>query len=208
MLTRGPYLTMGHFSNQSTIVWRTDRPSDHWVEYGLTPAYGRLAGANASVIQHEVTLTNLLPGRTYYYRISSGGRAHAACEFRSGKTPGMPLRVALMADHRSGAGGPIAAVLESVKPDLILDGGDLMDYCDLGLLDSQFFSVFAGALRQSPLYWSPGNHEGAGCAPCLEAFGLLPEDHQSYSIAGSARESSGRNGHRPRLPVSVGWSAG
>jgi hypothetical protein len=90
--------------------------------------------------------------------------------------------VAWVADLRGGGGGPIAAVLKSYKPDLILDAGDLMGWCSFSGLDAEFFSVFGGVLRQCPLYWSPGNHEGSGCEPCLEAFGMLPEDHQSYSI--------------------------
>ncbi|MBI5385133.1 MAG: metallophosphoesterase family protein [Verrucomicrobia bacterium] len=181
-LVRGPYIMMGHFTNQSTIVWGTDVASDSWVEYGLTTAYDLVVGADEEVTQHSVTLTNLLPGRTYYYRVISEGQVLAVAEFRSGKAPGAPLRVAWIADHRGGGGGPIAAVLESCKPDLILDAGDLMDWCNTEYLDWQFLNVFRGAMSQSPLYWSPGNHEGNGCGPCLEAFAALPEDHQSYSI--------------------------
>ena len=181
-LTRGPYIMMGHYTNRSTIVWRTDVETDSWVEFGLTSAYGWAAGSSDPVQQHEVTLTGLLPGRTYHYRVRSGGQVLAAAEFRSGKLPGMPVRIAWTADHRSGMGGPIAAVIRSYKPDLVLDAGDLMSWCDLGLLDADFFSVFDGVLRQSSFYWTPGNHEGSGCDPCLEAFDLLPEDHQSYSI--------------------------
>ncbi len=181
-LTRGPYIMMGHFTNRSTIVWRTDTLTDSWVEYGLTSAYGLAAGSVRAVQRHEVTLTNLLPGRVYHYRVRSGGSALAAAEFRSGKLPGMPIRVAWTADHRDGMGGPIAAVIKACKPDLILDAGDLMGWCDFWALDADFFSVFRGALSQSPFYWTPGNHEASGCEPCLEAFDLLPEDHQSYSI--------------------------
>ncbi len=181
-LTRGPYLMMGHFTNRSTIVWRTDAPTDSWVEYGLSSAYGLAAGSPEPVFQHEVALTNLSPGQTYHYRVRSGGRVLASAVFRSGKSPGTPVRIAWIADHRSGAGGPIAEAMRSYKPDLVLDAGDLSDWCDEGLLDSQFFSAFGGLMSQCPLYWSPGNHEGSGCPPCIEAFGLLPEDHQSYSI--------------------------
>lgn len=181
-LTRGPYIMMGHETNRSTLVWRTDVAADGWVEYGLTSAYGFAQGSAELRQQHEVTLTNLVPGQTYHYRIRSGGAVLATAEFRSAKPPGTPVRIAWTADHRSGQGGPIAAVIQACKPDLILDAGDLMGWCNLPGLDAEFFSVFGVALRQTPFYWTPGNHEGGGCAPCLEAFGLLPEDHQSYSI--------------------------
>jgi hypothetical protein len=173
---------MGHETNRSTIVWRTDLAADSWVEYGLTSAYGFALGSSEFRQQHEVTLANLLPGQTYHYRIRSGGQVLATAEFRSAKLPGMPVRIAWTADHRGGMGAPIAAVIQACKPDLILDAGDLMGWCDVGRLDAEFFSVFGGVLRQSPFYWTPGNHEGGGCAPSLEAFDLLPEDHQSYSI--------------------------
>jgi hypothetical protein len=182
VLACAPYIMMGHFTNHSTLVWRTDVPSDSWVDYGLTTAYGMAAGDDAQVLLHEVTVTDLQPGQTYHYRVRSGGVELAASSFRSGKAPGQPIRVGLMADHRSGSGGPTAAMMESVKPDLILDAGDLADWCSLELLDTQFFNVFAGVLGQCPFYWSPGNHEGDGCAPYLRVFGALPDDHQSYSI--------------------------
>lgn len=181
-LTRGPYIMMGHQPGQSTIVWRTEPAADSWVEYGLTSAYGFVVGSVSLVQQHEVTLMHLLPGRTYHYRIRSAGQVLAAAEFRSAKSPGTPVRIAWLADHRGGTAGPLAEVIKSYKPDLMLDAGDLMDWCNEGVLDVQFFSVFAPVMRQSPLYWTPGNHEYTGCAPCLEAFDLLPEDHQSYSI--------------------------
>ena len=181
-LTRGPYVMMAHVPHQSTLVWRTDPPSDGWVEYGLTTAYGLAAGAPVALPQHEVTLTGLESGRSYHYRIRSGGRVLATAEFRSAKPPGTPLRVAWTADHRSGAGGPLANVMKATKPDLILDAGDLMSWCDATRLDEEFFASFGGVLSQSPFYWTPGNHEWSDCEPCLEAFDALPEDHQSYSI--------------------------
>jgi hypothetical protein len=201
-LTRGPYIMMGHFTNRSTIVWRTDLPTDGWVEYGLSSAYGLATGSAAPSLQHEVTLTNLLPGRTYHYRVRSGGETLAADEFRSGKLPGSPVRVAWTCDHRSGAGGPIAAVIKTCKPDLILDGGDLMSWCNAGALDAEFFADFGDTLRQSPFYWTPGNHEGNNCAACLEAFDLLPEDHQSYAIEYGDILAVALNANQPPPP---GW---
>lgn len=181
-VTRGPYITMGHFTNQSTVVWRTDVAMDSWVDYGLSTNYGLTAGSSNLVVQHEVTLTGLEPGQTYFYRLRSGGGSLASAQFRSGKRPGTPMRIAWTGDHQLGAGGPLATALRNCQPDLILHTGDLENYCDFNALDSEFFSVFAGALRESPSYWTPGNHEGTDCAPCLEAFDLLPEDHQSYSF--------------------------
>lgn len=181
-LTRGPYIMMGHFTNQSTVVWRSGVPLDGWVDYGLSTAYGLTAGSSDPVLQHEVTLSGLEPGRTYYYRLRSGGDYLAKAQFRSGKRPGTPMRVAWTGDHQEGGGGALAKVIATCQPDLVLHTGDAVDTCDAARLDAEFFSVFAGVLRESPSYWTPGNHEWTDCGPCLEAFDLLPEDHQSYSI--------------------------
>ena len=50
-----------------TVTWRTDQPSDGWVEYGLTPELGQVATTIAarrrSSAVHQATLTGLLPKR-------------------------------------------------------------------------------------------------------------------------------------------------
>ena len=62
---------------RSAIVsWTTDEPSDSQVEYGPTQSYGSTSGITAeSVTSHSVTLTNLQPGITYYYRVTSKDQA-------------------------------------------------------------------------------------------------------------------------------------
>ena len=177
-LTRGPYIQMGHFTNQTTVVWRTDVSADSWVDYGLTPSYGATVNG-ASSDQHEVTLTGLLPGTNYYYRVRSSGVNLASDVFASGKAPGMPFRIGITGDHRGGGGGGVGSRMATVKPDLILDTGDVTDSCDFNQLDAQFFTKFWQVFRYAPFYWTPGNHEGNNCSYCLNAF-LLPPDERNY----------------------------
>ena len=71
-----PYLQTTVFETMN-IRWVTRRNSYSWVEYGETKKLGSkaekvvdgLVEANNRI--HEITLTNLKPGKTYYYRVCS-----------------------------------------------------------------------------------------------------------------------------------------
>lgn len=62
----------------ATITWLTDVPADSQVEYGLTEAYGT-AGSLDGVLStnHAVVLTDLTPGTTYHFRVTSKDAAGA-----------------------------------------------------------------------------------------------------------------------------------
>jgi hypothetical protein len=58
------------------VSWTTDEPSDSQVEYGPTTAYGFTTNLDASRgISHAQTLTGLVPGTLYYYRVRSRDQA-------------------------------------------------------------------------------------------------------------------------------------
>ena len=180
-LVRGPYIQMGHFTNQAMIVWRTDSSADSAVDYGLTAGYG-LTATGGSGYQHEVTLTGLVPGSTYYYRVRSGGATLASATFRSGKAPGSPVRIGLFSDAHLGGNAAIGNLLALAEPDLLLAIGDMTDDGLYSDLDNNLFSKMGAALASAPLYWTPGNHDVRdGFAACREAF-ALPGDEQSYSF--------------------------
>ena len=55
---------------QSAIVtWKTDREGSSFVEFGTTPALGRVLGQDDFVSEHSVTLLDLEPSTTYHYRV-------------------------------------------------------------------------------------------------------------------------------------------
>ncbi len=59
--------------NSITIEWTTDEPADSVVEYGTTTTYELPPQSdNSLVTNHSITLTNLLAGTTYHYRVKSG----------------------------------------------------------------------------------------------------------------------------------------
>jgi len=54
-----------------TITWETDEDADSAINYGLQPDYGIARIPVADRTEHSVTLDNLEPGRTYYFRVVS-----------------------------------------------------------------------------------------------------------------------------------------
>lgn len=57
--------------NEATITWDTDEDSDSTVNYGLHEDYGIVRVPVADKKQHSITLKDLEPGRTYYFRVVS-----------------------------------------------------------------------------------------------------------------------------------------
>jgi hypothetical protein len=56
----------------AVIQWTTDEDSDSVVEYGTSPgSYTNSESDPAMVTSHSVTLSNLTPSTTYYYRVKS-----------------------------------------------------------------------------------------------------------------------------------------
>lgn len=55
----------------AVISWTTDQPSDSWVDYGETTAYGINASDAVLVTAHTITLNNLSPDKTYHFKVTS-----------------------------------------------------------------------------------------------------------------------------------------
>jgi hypothetical protein len=61
----------GVTDNSLTITWETDKNADSSVNYGLQPDLGVVRNPVPNRRSHSVTLENLEPGRTYYFRVIS-----------------------------------------------------------------------------------------------------------------------------------------
>lgn len=58
-------------STSATITWTTDVPSNSRVDYGLTNSYGQNVTDASYALSHAITLTGLLPGTPYHYKVTS-----------------------------------------------------------------------------------------------------------------------------------------
>lgn len=57
-------------ATKATLAWTTDIASSARVDYGETTAYGQVAARVEPATSHVLTLAELNPGTTYYYRIT------------------------------------------------------------------------------------------------------------------------------------------
>jgi len=72
----------------SQIIWTTNVPANSSVDYGTTTAFGNSTPVDSTmVMSHQVTLSGLAAGTTYYYQVNStdskGNNGHGGNKFKS-----------------------------------------------------------------------------------------------------------------------------
>src|SRR6266478_5941444 len=59
-------------TSTAQIVWTTNVPADSSVDYGTSTSYGSSTPIDSTMVtSHQVTLSGLAAGTTYYYQVSS-----------------------------------------------------------------------------------------------------------------------------------------
>jgi len=172
-VTRGPYLQLPRHDSM-VIRWRTDRATKGIVRWGLTPvtATNRVSHAG-SMLDHVVQLSGLQPDTRYFYAVGSEtnrwltplGNDHS---FVTSPLPGtvQPTRIWVLGDSGTGTTNQTnvrnayQVIHRSHPANLWLMLGDNA-YPDGS--DSQYqravFNMYAGLLRQLPLWPTLGNHD-------------------------------------------------
>lgn len=64
-------VSSGIAGENATISWNTDEPSDSELAYGLDDTYGSSTNDPTDVENHQLTITDLTPGTTYHYQVTS-----------------------------------------------------------------------------------------------------------------------------------------
>src|SRR5260370_5654318 len=72
----------------SQVVWTTNVPADSSVDYGTTTAYGTSTPVDSAMVtSHQMTLSGLAAGTTYYYQVNStdskGNHGHGGNGFKT-----------------------------------------------------------------------------------------------------------------------------
>src|SRR6266852_4250072 len=75
-------------TSSSQVVWTTNVPADSSVDYGTTIAYGTSTPVNSAMVtSHQMTLSGLAAGTTYYYQVNStdskGNHGHGGSGFKT-----------------------------------------------------------------------------------------------------------------------------
>jgi len=194
--TRGPFIQNAS-TNSVQVIWKTFFASDTSVEYGTNASLRMTLSLPVTNNIHAVTLTNLLPGTTYYYRAKSTAGDQTAISpiesFQTLKSAGS-LSFVVLGD--SGVGSfpqyQVARVMRSAKPDLVLHAGDIIYPSFVtSYADTRCLSVYGPHMRSTPYYFAIGNHDlYSGPQHFLDAF-HLPTNSVSaadHLIAGTSPE--------------------
>jgi predicted phosphodiesterase len=171
---REPYV-QGVTASSAVICWVSQHPGSGVVEYGKTPELGRKETDPRVRRRHVVALAALDPGSTYHYRVEGVGGSSSGC-FRTAPV-GDDSRFSFAVVGDSGSGGKgqlaVAALLERLRPDLVLHTGDVVYPAGQERhYDRRFFAPYRNLIKTVPLFPVLGNHDvrkGNGAA-FLENF--------------------------------------
>jgi hypothetical protein len=177
---RGPFVANAG-TNSIQVIWRTPVAADSAVDFGTNQALGSQVVDAALTTNHVLTLTGLLAGTEYFYRIRSGtGVVTAVSPLLSFRTfkPSGDFTFLVTADGGDGALAKyqVANLMAQTPADLAFHCGDIVyDYFDLGREDYRCLSAYGRQMRSVPFYFSMGNHDVDGPSfeqPCLQTFYL------------------------------------
>jgi acid phosphatase type 7 len=183
---REPYV-QGVTASSAVICWVNQHPGSGVVEYGNNPELGRKEAGARIGGRHAVALTGLDSGTTYYYRVEGvGGSSATGCFCTAPADDDSRFSFAVVGDSGSGGKGQlaVAALLERLRPDLVLHTGDVVYPAGQERhYDRRFFAPYRNLINTVPLFPVLGNHDvrkGNGAA-FLEIF------HPPLSSPGSTR---------------------
>ena len=172
---REPYM-QGVTAYSAVICWVSAGPDAGVVEYGKTPELGRKEAEARIGGRHAVALTGLDPGSTYHYRVEgAGGSSATGCFCTAPAGDDSRFSFAVVGDSGSGGKGQlaVAALLERLRPDLVLHTGDVVYPAGQERhYDRRFFAPYRNLIKTVPLFPVLGNHDvrkGNGAA-FLENF--------------------------------------
>ena len=180
-----PYLQVGHNPAPGTLelLWHTPDmnagwtveeqviPNSPWIKTAPPMATGINAAGVAAHRVYRATLTGLVAGSTFNYRVLRNGKPVFSSEARAPKSATQAFRFVVFGDI--GAGTAEAKTLASrafeSKPDLVVIPGDII--YENGLISEyqeKFWPIYnadkadtAGApmMRSIPFVAAPGNHD-------------------------------------------------
>jgi predicted phosphodiesterase len=177
---RGPFIQNATTTSMQ-VIWRTPVPADSAVELGTNENLLATMSDSALTTNHVLTLTNLEPGRAYFYRVKSTAGGVTAISptncFHTLKASG-GFTFLLLGDGGNGSAGQyaVAHAMEQAGADLVMHCGDVVyPYFTFGLEDTRCLSVYGPMMRSVPFFFVMGDHEvenGALGAAYLATFHL------------------------------------
>src|SRR5205823_11188750 len=157
-----PYLQLPT-TTAMTVMWETNHKLPSRVEFGPTSELGNAFGDSNLVVLHEVRLTGLEPGASYYYRVRSGELVSEIYKFKTAPPPGTKRwRMAVYGDSRSNPATHKKVVEQIAKAgaDLIVHTGDIvLNGKNHNTWRTEFFEPLNPLGHSIPWVSTIGNHE-------------------------------------------------
>ncbi|MBN1495664.1 MAG: metallophosphoesterase family protein [Spirochaetes bacterium] len=178
-LFKEPYLVMTDTASEIKIVWQTPRTTECAIAWGDNTLYDlgenvtteNSAGRNQHL--HSYTITGLVPGAVYYYRVTINEKTYTGSFRAAAAASATDLNFMIYGDtrtltdiHNTVAGAIISALQEPSYNTFILGAGDLVSSGeDEDVWEREFFNL--GNVRRYtasvPFISAVGNHDlGAG----------------------------------------------
>ncbi len=179
-----PYLQVGYHPSETTlellwqgsegatfVVEKKNAAESGWTKMQVPKAMTITIAGFANRVQYQSTLTALLPGTSFQYRVSKGSTVVFSAEAKAPASAAKASRFVVFGDI--GAGTPEAKAMThqayEAKPALIVVPGDIVyDYGLLSEYETRFWPVYntdkvdsAGAplMRSIPFISAVGNHD-------------------------------------------------
>jgi hypothetical protein len=175
---KGPYLIYPGNPTQMTVLWQLDSTATCTIEWGDDTTYSDGSAQTSeygSDHQHSYTISNLAPGRLYYYQVLAGNETNRGTFHSAPDSNVTDLKFIAYGDTRSypSTQNVVAArIISTYTQDtsfqsLILSVGDLVNTgSNESDWDNQFFSRsyqnIQTMLANLPYQATMGNHEGNG----------------------------------------------
>ncbi|QFU23268.1 DNRLRE domain-containing protein [Shewanella eurypsychrophilus] len=173
-LTRGPYLQLGT-EHSMTVKWRTDITGPSVVKYGIELSHLAGSATGLDEANHSVTLSGLTPNTRYYYAVldnqgdvlTGGDSTHFF--YTSPSVGSTALTRAWIIGDSGTANSNARAVRDAYKARIgssytslwIMLGDNAYSTGTDSEYQAAVFDIYPELLKQSPLWSTLGNHDGA-----------------------------------------------
>ncbi len=163
----GPWIILGRDPQTEIVVsWITEKKTATNIAYGTNPLNPENSYSEESMSRiHHATLTNLLPGTDYYYRIGPLHGNKDPFSFKTAGEPGSPYKICVLGDLQPkdrqtiSTGGIMARAMLREQPDLVIQTGDVSSIG--GNIKNWHYSLENISLYASsiPFQSAVGNHD-------------------------------------------------
>jgi len=181
-LTKAPYLA-NPTPGGMTIRWEVDKKSSGRVYYSQNQSLKKsskavLLGEKSGHFLYEATISDLVPGADYHYRVKVGRKKGDLLQFRSPPNNDANCTFAISGDSRSKPQifAQIVSGISKSNPDFVISMGDLVaDGSNLDQWNENYFGPAASLISNTPFISTLGDHEVGGDDGVLFKYFLFPD---------------------------------